>query len=278
MPHAPSRRGSATCNEACDRLPAAAPGLVDNKLCRILLARSADLADHYESLRRGVRQKHLQDLDELGSLDRISSDPDRSGLAETFLRGLVNGLVGQRARTGHDADAAGPENIPWHDPDLALAGRHHPGTIRPDQARFRSRQGPLDLHHVEHRDALGDADNERNLGGDGFANRIGGPGRRHIDYAGVAAGLLLRLRHCLEYRQAEMHRASLARRRPADHAGAVGDRLFGMEGAVSAGKTLADYLRVFVDENAHCAAKPGCLVLARASTSTRLQSSMINLL
>jgi hypothetical protein len=35
------------------------------------------------------------------------------------------------------------------------------------------------------------------------------------------------------------------------HVGAVGDRLFGVEGALFAGKTLTDYSGVFINEDTH---------------------------
>ena len=136
-------------------------------------------------------------------------------------------------------------------PILHCARRHHARTVRADQARFRAAQVALDLHHVGDRNAFGDADDERDFRLDRLADRVGGAGRRHVDHAGVATGRRFRLCHRLEYRQVEMERATFARRRAADHLGAVGDRLLGMEGAVLAGEALADDLGVLVDEDGH---------------------------
>jgi hypothetical protein len=83
------------------------------------------------------------------------------------------------------------------------------------------------------------------------ADGVGGAGRRHVDHASVAAGFFPCLRHRVENRQAEMRRAAFARRGTADHLGAIGDRLLGMERAVLAGKALADDLGVLVDEDGH---------------------------
>ena len=44
---------------------------------------------------------------------------------------------------------------------------------------------------------------------------------------------------------------ALARRHAADHLRAIGDRLFGMEGALTAGEPLADNAGIFVYENGH---------------------------
>ena len=56
--------------------------------------------------------------------------------------------------------------------------------LLPDSARFT-------LHHVEHRNALGDAHDQRNFGIDRLEDRVGGKGRRHVDDAGIRAGRLL---------------------------------------------------------------------------------------
>src|SRR4030095_11740244 len=55
----------------------------------------------------------------------------------------------------------------------------------------------------------------------------------------------------VEHRQAQMGGAAFARRRAADHLGAVGDRLLGMERAVLAGEALADDLGALADEDGH---------------------------
>ena len=149
------------------------------------------------------------------------------------LRGLEHRLVGQRARARHNADRALLEDVARHDADLAFVRRHHARAVRPDQARASSLQRALDLDHVEHRDALGDADDQRDLGIDRLQDRVGGAGRRHVDDAGVGAGRRLRLGDGVEDRQAEVRSVPpLPGDDAADHLGAVGDRLLGMEGAL----------------------------------------------
>ena len=46
-------------------------------------------------------------VDEVGAVDRIAADADRSGLAKAFGGGLEHRLIGQRARTRDDADRTG---------------------------------------------------------------------------------------------------------------------------------------------------------------------------
>src|SRR3546814_5916948 len=50
--------------------------------CRLLLGRTADLADHDDALGLVVGQEHLQHLDEVGAVDRIAADADAGRLAE----------------------------------------------------------------------------------------------------------------------------------------------------------------------------------------------------
>ena len=82
-------------------------------------------------------------------------------------------------------------------------------------------------------------------------DRIGGARRRHVDDGGVGARRGLAFGDRVEHRQAEMGLPALPRRRPADHDGPVGHRLFGMEGAVLAGEALAQDLGVAIDQDGH---------------------------
>ena len=75
-------------------------------------------------------------------------------------------------------------------PILALPGEMTPGQLGPMSARSSSLQLLPDLHHVECRDAFGDADDERDAGVRGFEDGVGCEWRRDEDDGGVRAGLL----------------------------------------------------------------------------------------
>ena len=136
-------------------------------------------------------------------------------------------------------------------PILHSPGVMTPGQLGPIRRDLRAGERALHLHHVEHRDALGDADDQRDLRIDRLEDRVGGERRRHVDHRRVGAGLGDRLGHGVEHRQVEMRGAAFARRHAAHHLGAVGDRLLGMEGALRAGEALADDLGVLVDQDGH---------------------------
>src|SRR5690606_26962775 len=219
--------------------------------------------------RRGliIGEEHFQNVDELGALDRIAADADRRGLAEAFLGGLEHGLIGERARARDDADRALLEDVGRHDADLRGVGGDDTGAVRADQARLGADQRTLDAHHVEDGNALGDADDQRDLGVDRLADRIGGARRRHIDDGSVGAGGIARFGDGVEHRQAEMGLATLARRGAADDLGAVGECLLGMERAVLAGEALGDELGVFVDQDGHQTASFTALTIFWAASS-----------
>src|SRR3546814_10217987 len=84
-----------------------------------------------------------------------------------------------------------------------------------------------------------------------FQNRVSREGRRNVDHAGVDPGF----RHCfrdgVEHRKADMSRTALARRHAANHLRPIGDGLLCMEGALRAGKALADHLGILLHENRH---------------------------
>ena len=65
-----------------------------------------------------VEQPH--DVDVLQAVDRIAADADAGRLSEPQVHQLADRLVGERAGTRHDADAALLVDVPGHDADLDL--------------------------------------------------------------------------------------------------------------------------------------------------------------
>src|SRR5476651_2064031 len=248
MAHAAARWRGAAGDEADDRLFGSGSLQV---LGTLDLGVAADLADHDDAFGLGIPHEHFQALDEVGAVHRIAADADAGRLPEANRRGLRHGFICERARARDDADLAALVDVSRHDADLALARRDDARAVRPDQARFRAGQRALDAHHVDHGNAFGDADHQRDLRIDRLEDRVSRERRRHVDHAGIAAGLRHGLGHGVEHRQVEMRGAAFAGRHAAHHLGAVGDRLLGMEGALAAGDALADHLGVLVDEDGH---------------------------
>src|SRR5690606_31667476 len=109
--------------------------------------------------------------------------------------------------------------------------------------------------------ALGDADDKRNLSVNRFQDRIGREGWGHVNYAGVGDVFVERLADRVADRQrralggpaALPCRTALAGLNAGRHARAVCGRLLGMESALRAGKALTDHAGRFVDEDSHFA-------------------------
>ena len=154
-----------------------------------------------------------------------------------------------------------------HDPDLAFVGRQHAGAIGADQPRLRAGQRALDPDHVEHRNALGDGDDQRHFGVDRLEDRVRGERRRDVDHAGGGAGLRDRFVRPCRTPAGRDARAALPRRDAADHLRAVGERLLGVEGAGLTGHPLGDDLGVAVDEDAHASARLPSICLQATSSS-----------
>src|SRR3989304_5703447 len=99
--------------------------------------------------------------------------------------------------------------------------------------------------------AFGYGDQGGHAGIGGLENRVGGEGGRHIDDARVGARRAHRLFDGVEHRQAEMLGAAFARGHAPHHAGAIGDGLLRVEGALGAGGALANDAGAMVDEDGH---------------------------
>src|SRR4029079_3889533 len=264
MAHAATGRGGRACDKSDHRFLVSR---FDQEFGAVLFGAAADLADHDDGLGLIVAEEQRQSIDEVRAVDGIAADADAGRLAEPDGGGLRHRLVSEGARARDDADLAGLVDVAGHDADLALAGRDDPGAIGADQPRLRAIERALHLDHVEHRHAFGDADDQRHARVDRLEDGISGKGRRHINRARVDSGG----RHCLfdgvEHRKAEMRRSAFARRHAADHLGAIGDGLLGIERALRASEALADDARVLVDEDGHGTIRLPCKFQAAAFTA-----------
>ena len=72
-------------------------------------------------VRVGVEQ--LDDVQVRGAVDRVAADADAGGLADAAAGELPDGLVGQGAAAGDDADVALLVNVAGRDADAAAAVR-----------------------------------------------------------------------------------------------------------------------------------------------------------
>src|SRR5262245_55616044 len=154
---------------------------------RGFLIRAADLADEDDAFGLRIGFEERERVDEIHAAYGIATDADTGGLAETVTRGLVHGLVGERAGTRHDAGTSGLVNEARHDPDLALARRDDAGAVRTDETTAVILERGLDPYHVEHGNAFGDAHDERDARVRRLEDGVRCMRRGHVDHADVGA-------------------------------------------------------------------------------------------
>ena len=218
----------------------------------LLFGASSDFADHENAFGLVVFEKELEAIGEVRSVQRIAADADAGRLSEPDLRRLIDRLVGERPRTRDDPDPSFLVNMSRHDANLARLRRDDARAVRTDEPHVGvERERRLDRRHVKHRNALGDADDERNRRVDRLQDGIGSKGRRNEDDAGIRSRFAFGNGERVEDRQPQVFLSPLARRDPSHHLRAVGERLFGMEGSLRTGEALAENARIVVDKNGH---------------------------
>ena len=121
-------------------------------------------------------------------------------------------------------------------PILHCSGVMMPGQFGPIRRQSIIAQRRLDAHHVEHRNALGDADDELDTGVRRFENGVRGERRRHENHADVGAGLCHGLAHGVEHRHAEVLLAAATGRDAGNDLRAVVDALLRVKRALAAGE------------------------------------------
>ena len=138
-----------------------------------------------------------------------------------------------------------------HDADLAGPRRDDAGTVGPDEPAICFVQHSLDLDHVQHGDAFGNAYRQLHAAGGGFKYRVGGKCRGYVDHADPRAGGVHGLRHGIVDRHAKAPLAAPPRRHSGNHPSAVFHALFRVKRALPPGHALTDDFRFRADENTH---------------------------
>ena len=158
----------------------------------------------------GVLVEELECVDKTCSNNWISSNADAGRLTDSSTGNLPDRLIGQCSASGDHTHVSLPIYSARHDPNLALARGDDAGTVGPDQAASGARERGCDADHVEDRDPLSDANDERNVGVCSFQDGVGGKGRRNKDRAGICALVLHCFPNCVENRDVLMTRFPFA--------------------------------------------------------------------
>jgi hypothetical protein len=93
--HSPAWRSSLACYEANDWQVSVV--VVLDPLCRLFFSFSADLTNEDDSLGLLVSHKSVKDINEVGTIEGVTSNADHSRLTKTCVCGLLDSLVSQGA-------------------------------------------------------------------------------------------------------------------------------------------------------------------------------------
>ena len=245
----------------------------------LFLVGAADLAHHHDPFRSRIALEHLQAVDEIQAAHRVAADAYATRLAKPAGRSLVHYFVSKGAGTGNNAYAAGLVDETGHDAQLAFPGRDHTGAIRTDQPAIVRLQRRLYPHHVEHRNSLGNTDDQANARIGGGHNGVGRRRRRHEHEAGISAGRLHGLFGGVVYRQPQTFLTAAPGSGARQDPGAVFQALRGVKPALAAGQALADRAGVGVHKDTHAAISTAIRAAAARSeaavTVSSLASSMV---
>ena len=132
MSHSSSRWRGNTSNE---REHGQVPLVVGRKpLSSLFLSSATDFSNHDDALGLGVLNEALKHVDEVGSVEWVTSNADDSRLSKAEAGGLVNGFVSERARPGDDSDLALLMDVAGHDSNLAFAWLDNAGAVGPNES------------------------------------------------------------------------------------------------------------------------------------------------
>jgi len=158
-------------------------------LSGFLLGLTTDLTNHDDTFGFGIIDELSEHINEVSTVERVTANTDNRRLAKSLGSRLVNSLVGQSTRAGHDTDFTLRVDVTRHDTDLAFARLDDTGTVRANQARLVLRlHDRFDLDHIESGNTLSDADNEIHLCLNSFEDSISGEGRRNINDGSLSTG------------------------------------------------------------------------------------------
>ncbi len=164
---------------------------------------------------------------------------------------MICGFVRQGAGLGHNTDVALFEYKTRHDAHFGLICSDDTWTVGTDEGRTLGYRIGLGFHHICYRNALGDANYDFDASICRFHDRIRCKRRRDKKNRNIRTRRIHRILHRIKHRLVQVCLSAFSGRHAANDIGAVGDHLFGMEGAFFAGKTLNYNLGVFIYENAH---------------------------
>ncbi len=136
-------------------------------------------------------------------------------------------------------------------PILHLPGEMMPGQLGPINRDRRFCKYSHARHHIQRRNALGDADDQLHLRIGSFHNCISGKWWRNKNHRRICSSFIDRFLHGVKDGPSLVSGATLAGSHSPNDLGSVLRAGFGMESAFPPGQSLHDNSRRFIYKNAH---------------------------
>merc|ERR1712195_289385 len=128
---------------------------------------STDFSNHDNSFGLWIVDEALEDIDEVSSVEGITSNSDNSRLSEVLGRCLVNSLISQSTRAGYNSNLSLLMDVAGHNSDLAsvtVSRLNNSGAVRTDKSGLVLRtHNRFHSDHIESGDTFGNANNEGDL-------------------------------------------------------------------------------------------------------------------
>src|SRR5205814_9133885 len=221
---------------------------------RFFFGGPTDLADHHHSLGFGIVLEGLQAIDEGRARNRVATDADAGRDADALLLQLVERLVGQGARSAHDAyRAALLRDVARSDADVAFTGRDDARAVGAEQlhAGIVALELAEEPRFVMCGYAFGDHDDELDAAVGRLHDRIFDPRSRDEDARCSRARGLYGIGDRREDRNAFDFGTCLLGIGTGDDLGAVLAVQQAVVLALRAGESLVDDLCVLINEYRH---------------------------
>merc|ERR1719452_119351 len=100
----------------------------------LLLGLATDFSNHDDTGGFGVVDENLEAVNEVGTIERVSTNANTQGLAKADSTGLMDGLIGESARPADNTNAAFLVDVSGHNANLARTRSNNSRAVGSDQS------------------------------------------------------------------------------------------------------------------------------------------------
>mmetsp|Transcript_16981 Transcript_16981/g.20193 ORF Transcript_16981/g.20193 Transcript_16981/m.20193 type:complete len:229 (+) Transcript_16981:381-1067(+) len=217
---------------------------------RFLLRTTSNFPNHNNPLRLWIIGKTLKTINKIGSIKRISSNPNTRTLPQPCHRRLMHRLIRKCPTPTHHPNLPLRVNIPRHNTNLTLPRLDNTRTIRSYQpCRSLRAEGMLHLRHILLGHTFGNGNDEGYFVFNGVHDGGGAEWRWDVYDGCIGLYSLDCFGDGVEYGEVEVGLPSFFGGYASDHFGSVFYCLSAVECSLFSSETLAYHTRILVYPN-----------------------------